>query len=432
MRRHLGLIGAVVAVVVGIVAYSQVARSDSTPAPVTARVTRGSIVDTVDATGTIQPVTTVQVGTQISGTIKSLAADFNTVVHRGQVIAVLEPSLFQTQVEQAKATVSKLQADAERAAVEVRDTQAKLKRARELSDKQLISASDLDTAVTAANQAEAQVKSAEAQIIQAKAQLRQADVNLGHTIITAPIDGIVVARSVDVGQTVAASMQAPTLFVIAGDLSRMQVLASVDESDIGRVRQGQPVSFTVDAYPGETFSGTVSQVRLQPTVEQNVVSYTTVIDVPNKDLKLKPGMTANVSVEIARADDVLRVPTAALRFRPKSDDASGGGRRQAQGQGQGQGQGAAQGQERGGPRNPNMHRVWVWAGGAMQPHRIETGVSNGTMTAVTGGDLTEGTEVVTSTADPTQRASSAPTTSPLLPARRGGGGFRQGGGGGGR
>lgn len=432
MRRHLGLIGAVVAVVVGIVAYSQVARSDSTPAPVTARVTRGSIVDTVDATGTIQPVTTVQVGTQVSGTIKSLAADFNTVVHRGQVIAVLEPSLFQTQVEQAKATVSKLQADAERAAVEVRDTQAKLKRARELSEKQLISASDLDTAVTAANQAEAQVKSAEAQIIQAKAQLRQADVNLGHTIITAPIDGIVVARSVDVGQTVAASMQAPTLFVIAGDLSRMQVLASVDESDIGRVRQGQPVSFTVDAYPGETFSGTVSQVRLQPTVEQNVVSYTTVIDVPNKDLKLKPGMTANVSVEIARADDVLRVPTAALRFRPKSDDASGGGRRQAQGQGQGQGQGAAQGQERGGPRNPNMHRVWVWAGGAMQPHRIETGVSNGTMTAVTGGDLTEGTEVVTSTADPTQRASSAPTTSPLLPARRGGGGFRQGGGGGGR
>ena len=426
MRRHLGLIGVAVAVVVGIVAYTQIARSDSTAAPVTARVTRGSIVDSVDATGTIQPVTTVQVGTQVSGTIKSLTADFNTTVHRGQVIAVLEPSLFQSQVEQARATVSKLQADAERAAVEVRDTQAKLRRARELSEKKLISASDLDTAATAANQAEAQVKSAEAQIVQAKAQLQQANVNLGHTIITAPIDGIVVARSVDVGQTVAASMQAPTLFVIAGDMSRMQVLARVDESDIGRVQQGQPVSFTVDAYPGETFSGTVSQVRLQPTVEQNVVSYTTVIDVPNRDLKLKPGMTANVSVEIARADDVLRVPAAALRFRPKTDDASGGGRPQAQGQGQG----PAQGQGRGGPRNPNMHRVWVWAGGVMEPHRIETGVSNGTMTAVTGGDLIEGAEVVTSTSDATQRAAGSPTTSPLLPARRGGG-FRQGGGGGG-
>jgi len=169
----------------------------------------------------------VQVGTQVSGTIKSLAADFNATARRGQAIAVLEPSLFQSQVEQARASVSKLQADAERAAVDVRDAQAKLKRARELSAQQLISASDLDTAVTAASQAEAQVKSAEAQIIQAKAQLEQAQVNLGHTIITAPIDGIVVTRSGDAGQTVAASMQAPTLYVIAGDLTR----------------------FTVDAYP---------------------------------------------------------------------------------------------------------------------------------------------------------------------------------------
>jgi HlyD family secretion protein len=427
MRRHFGLIGVALALAVAIVAYTQVARTDSTPQPITARVTRGSIVDAVDATGTIQPVTTVQVGTQVSGTIKSLAADFNTIVHRGQVIATLEPSLFQTQVAQAKATVTKLQADAERAAVDVRDTQAKLKRARELSDKQLISASDLDTAATAASQAEAQVKSAEAQIIQGKAQLEQAQVNLGHTIITAPIDGIVVARSVDVGQTVAASMQAPTLYVIAGDLTRMQVLASVDESDIGRVKQGQMVSFSVDAYPGDTFSGTVSQVRLQPTVEQNVVSYTTVIDVPNRDLKLKPGMTANVSIEIARADDVLRVPSAALRFRPKTDRAAAGTNGNTNGGTARQGRGGA-------PRDPNVHRVWVWSDGAMQAHRIETGLSNGTMTAVTSGDLTEGAEVVTSTADATQRASASPTTSPLIPfsGRRGAGGSRQGGGGGGR
>jgi len=418
MKKHLGLAGATVVLAAGVAAYTQVARSDSTPAPMTARVTRGSVVDTVDATGTIQPVTTVQVGTQVSGTIKSLAADFNTTVRRGQVIAVLEPSLFQTQVEQAKATVAKLQADAERAAVDVRDTQAKLRRARELSERQLISASDLDTAVTAANQAEAQVKSAEAQIVQARAQLEQEQVNLGHTVISAPIDGIVVARSVDVGQTVAASMQAPTLFVIAGDLSHMQVLASVDESDIGRVQQGQPVSFTVDAYPGDTFTGTVSQVRLQPTVDQNVVSYTTVIDVPNRSQKLKPGMTASVSIEIARADDVLRVPAAALRFRPPSDPSGDGGTRAARG-----------------TRNGTSRRVWVWTGGAMQPSRVELGLSNGTMTAITGGELTEGAEVVTGTADATQRAAATPATSPLLPfnGRRGGaGGSRAGAAGGGR
>jgi HlyD family secretion protein len=402
MKRHLGLAGATVAIVAGVVAYAQMARSDSTPAPITAPVTRGSIVETVEATGTIQPVTTVQVGTQVSGTIKSLAADFNTTVTRGQVIAVLEPSLFQTQVEQAKATVARLQADAERAAVEVSDTQAKLRRAQELSAQQLISRSDLETAVAAANQAQAQVKSAQAQIVQARAQLEQAQVNLGHTVITAPIDGVVVARSVDVGQTVAASMQAPTLFVIAGDLSQMQVLASVDESDIGRVRQGQPVSFTVDAYPGETFTGTVSQVRLQPTVDQNVVSYTTVIDVPNRSQKLKPGMTASVSIEIARADDVLRVPASALRFRASQERA----------------------------QDP-APRVWVWENGAMQPRRVEVGLSNGATTAITGGDLREGADVVTGTADAGQRASSPSTTSPLLPFgnRRGAGGGRPGSGG---
>jgi HlyD family secretion protein len=428
MKRHLGLIGVTVAVIAGVVAYTQVARSDSAPEPVTARVTRGSIVDTVDATGTIQPVTTVQVGTQVSGTIKSLAADFNTTVRRGQVIAVLDPSLFQTQVDQATATVAKLEADAERATVDVRDTQAKLKRARELSERQLISASDLDTAITAANQSEAQVKSARAQIVQARAQLEQAQVNLGHTVITAPIDGIVVARSVDVGQTVAASMQAPTLFVIAGDLSHMQVLASVDESDIGRVQQRQPVSFTVDAYPGETFSGTVSQVRLQPTVDQNVVSYTTVIDVPNKSLQLKPGMTASVSIEIARADDVLRVPAAALRFRPASEAARSDATRAADGATR---PGGAPHEARP-PRNGNTRRVFVYADGAIQPHRVEIGLSNGTMTAITGGDLTEGAEVVTSAGDTKQSVSAAPTTSPLLPfgGRRSGGGGRPGAGGG--
>ena len=271
----------------------------------------------------------------------------------------------------------------------------------------------------------------QAQIAQARASLEQAQVNLGHTVITAPIDGIVVARSVDVGQTVAASMQAPTLYVIAGDLSHMQVLASVDESDIGRVQQGQAVSFTVDAYPGETFSGTVSQVRLQPTVDQNVVSYTTVIDVPNKSLQLKPGMTASVSIEIARADDVLRVPAAALRFRPASDGARSNAGSEANGARGTSGTGGAPREARA-PRNGNIRRVFVYADGAIQPHRVETGLSNGTMTAITGGDLAEGADVVTSAGDTKQNASAAPATSPLLPfgGRRSGGGGRRGAGGG--
>ena len=439
MKRHLGLIAVTLTAVTGAAAYTQAGRSDAQSTPITAPVTRGSIVDKVDATGTIQPVTTVQVGTQVSGTIKSLAADFNTRVHRGQVIAVLEPSLFQTQVDQAQATVAKLQADAERAAVDVTDSQAKLRRARELSAQQLIPASDLDTADATARQAEAQVKSAQAQIVQARASLEQAQVNLGHTVITAPIDGIVVARSVDVGQTVAASMEAPTLFVIAQDLAHMQVLASVDESDIGRVQPNQAVSFTVDAYPGETFEGTVAQVRLQPTVDQNVVSYTTVIDVPNRSLKLKPGMTASVSIEIARADNVLRVPNSALRFRPvpasPHNTGADTGTRTATARAAAAGSATA-GTATAGTvtreRSEHQRRVWIWKDGAIQAQRVETGLSDSTMTAILDGGLTEGSEVVTGTAGATQQAAAA-TTSPLLPARRGGpGGARAGTAGGGR
>ncbi|MGE0394236.1 MAG: efflux RND transporter periplasmic adaptor subunit, partial [Vicinamibacterales bacterium] len=283
---------------------------------ITAPVTRGSVVEAVQATGALEAVTTVQVGTQVSGIIKSLHADFNSQVREGQVVAELEESAFRAQVEQASATLTRLQAERDRAMVQVEDTQIKLKRARELSARQLLPASDLDTAESNARQAEAALKSAEAQIVQARASLNQSQVNLGYTIIKAPIDGVVVSRNVDVGQTVAASMQAPTLFVIAKDLAQMQVSAAIDESDIGRIRAGQPVTFKVDAYPDDTFTGTVKQVRLQPVVTQNVVSYTTIISVPNPTLKLKPGMTATVTVEIARADDVLRLPGAAVRFRP--------------------------------------------------------------------------------------------------------------------
>src|SRR5213593_688171 len=320
MKKRVALVLVGLAVVtVTVAAYYRANHASGGPQLVTAAVSRGTVVETVEATGTLEAVTTVQVGTQVSGTIKELRDDFNSRVKKGQVIAELDPSLFQTQVDQARATLVRLQAEVEHARVQVEDTRVKLNRARELSARQLIPATDLETAEANANAATAALKAAEAQVTQARASLNQTDVNLEHTIIKAPIDGIVISSNVDVGQTVAASMQAPTLFIIANDLTEMRVNAKVDESDIGRIRPGQPVTFRVDAYPNETFTGTVSQVRLQPVVEQNVVSYVTVIDVPNRDLKLKPGMTATVTVEIARADNVLRVPAAATRFRPTAD-----------------------------------------------------------------------------------------------------------------
>jgi len=289
------------------------------PTVLTSPVTRGDIADTVGATGTLQAVTTVQVGTQVSGTIQTLYADFNSLVRRGQVLARLDPSLFQTQIEQARANLIRAEADLERLRVTLDDARTKLKRAQELAERQLIPRSELETAEVSVRSAEAQIRSSEAQVTQAQASLNQNEVNLQHTVITAPIDGLVISRNVDAGQTVAASMNAPVLFILAADLAQMQVLANLDESDVGRIRPGQRVTFQVDAYPAEDFTGTVSQVRLQPQVLQNVVSYSTVISVPNPDLKLKPGMTANVNVEIARKSDVLRVSNAALRFRPTNE-----------------------------------------------------------------------------------------------------------------
>jgi HlyD family secretion protein len=296
-------------------------------------ITRGDIVDTVGASGTLQAVTTVQVGSQVSGNISYLGADFNSIVKKGQIIAKLDPSLFDAQLQQARANLSqaranlaKSQSDLERAKVQLIDAQQKYTRSKELAAKQLLPQSDLDAAKIAVDTAEASLASQQATVAQTQAAINQSQatvnqnqVNLDHTIIEAPIDGIIIQRSVDVGQTVAASMQAPTLFIIAADLTKMQVNANIDEADVGRIRPGQHVTFKVDAYPTDTFEGTVSQIRLQPVVVQNVTTYGTVIDVPNAQLKLKPGMTANVKVEIAKKTDVLRVPNAAMRFRPSTD-----------------------------------------------------------------------------------------------------------------
>jgi HlyD family secretion protein len=299
----------------------------------TSPITRGDIVDAVSTTGTLQPVTTVQIGSQVSGNISYLGADFNSIVKQGQIIAKLDPSLLQAQLEQSRANVLRSQADVAqseanlaRARVALLDAQQKYARAKQLDAKGLAPQADMDAAKIAVDSAQSSLQSAEAQLSSAKASVNQsqanfnqAQVNLDHTIITSPVDGIVTQRSVDVGQTVAASMQAPTLFIIAVDLTKLQVSANIDEADIGRIRPGQRATFRVDAYPTDTFEGTVAQVRLQPVVVQNVTTYATIINAPNADLKLRPGMTATLRVEVSQKRDVLRVPSAALRFRPTAD-----------------------------------------------------------------------------------------------------------------
>ena len=423
-KRSTWILVAVVAVTASLLAYYRANADDDRPQYTTAVVTREDLVDTVEATGTLGAVTTVQVGSQVSGTIASLHADFNSEVKKGDVIARLDPSLMQAQVDQAAATIVRLEADVDRAQAALQDAQQKLDRGRELLKQGLVPRADVDTAESTARQAEASLQAAKAQVTQARASLNQNRVNLDHTIITAPVDGIVISRNVDVGQTVAASMSAPTLFVIAKDLTHMQVEASVDEADIGRIRQGEPVTFVVDAYPRDVFKGTVSQIRLQPVVVQNVVSYVTVIDVPNPEKKLKPGMTATVTIEIARADGVLTVPNSALRFRPP--DAA----RQPE---TGARPVSTSGNARGGAEGGSVERsrrVFALRDGQLQPVRVQTGISNGTETAVSGDELREGMTVVTGVV--ASNADAAPsTTSPLMPQRRGGGN-RQGGSGAGR
>jgi HlyD family secretion protein len=294
-------------------------KSTKEPEVRTAQITRGDVVDAVQATGTLEAVTTVQVGTQVGGIVQELYADFNDIVKKGKVIARLDPTILDTQIEQQRANVTRSEADLERLKVTLADAKQKFERAKALSEKNLLPRTELETAEVNVKSAEAQIRSSEAGLVQAKSQLHTAEVNREHTVITAPIDGIVIQRSVEPGQTVNAGMSAPTLFILAADLTKMQVNANIDEADVGRMRPGQSVTFRVDAFPTDQFVGTVQQVRLQPTTVQNVVTYQTVINVPNQQLKLKPGMTANVVIEISRKTNVLRIPSAATRFRPTTE-----------------------------------------------------------------------------------------------------------------
>jgi HlyD family secretion protein len=344
------------------------------PVITAAEVTRGSVVTTVAATGTLEAVKTVQVGSQVSGTVEALYADFNSIVKKGQVLARLDGSLYSSAIEQARANLVKAEADYERLRLGVTDAATKLARAKELSERQLIPATELDAAEVTHSSAVAQLKSSGASVAQARASLEQAQVNLAKTVISSPIDGIVISRSVDVGQTVAASLSAPTLYLIAADLSQMQLNASIDESDLGEIKEGQPVRFTVDAYPTQAFEGVVSQVRLNPVVTSNVVTYAAIITAPNPELKLKPGMTANVTVEVARRDDVLRVPAAAMRFKPTTAMLEALGATAPA---------------------PKGSTVWQENGETITAVPIKAGVSDGTWTELIEGSLTEGSKVVT-------------------------------------
>jgi HlyD family secretion protein len=408
--RRRGLVLAIVAAVaasVGVGSYYGT-RGPALPLVTTAAVSRGSVTRTVASTGTVQPVTSVSVGSQVSGTVSWLGADFNTVVKKGQIVARLDPSLFNAQVAQARGGVAKANADLDRSRVTLADAQMKHGRAKTLSERQLLAQSDLDAAAMAVDSAAASLKGTEAQVAQAQASLNQAQVDLDHTVIVAPISGTVTQRSVDVGQTVAASMSSPTIFVIAGDLTRMQVNASVDESDVGQIQPGQAVTFTVDAYPDTVFAGTVLQLRLQPTIASNVTTYPAIIDVPNPDSKLRPGMTATVKVVVASRPDVLRVPNAALRVRPTAAVLAAFGKPAQGASGAGKAHSSAEGE------------LWTFAGGTLSPVRVHLGIMDGAVTELLPPGLAAGTQVVTMiTVARPAAAGKAATSNPLTGAGQG-------------
>lgn len=358
----------------------------------TATVERGSVVSLVTATGTINPVVAVQVGTQVSGMIKSLHADFNSVVKAGDIVAVIDPEPFSARREQAASNLEMSKANVARAKTDLAQRKRELDRVKSLVAQQYVSQNDVDVALTNYQSAEGQVKVAEAQVKQADAALNSAELELKYTVIRSPVNGIVVARNVEVGQTIAASFATPNLFLIALDLTKMQVDTNVSESDIGGITEGKEATFTVDAYPGYQFAGTIRQVRLAPINVQNVVTYNVVVAVDNQDLRLKPGMTANVSIVVAQRDAVLKVPNAALRFTPPTAgqaDRSIHGGKPTKVKGTEPAGGAGRG------TMPPTRTIWKQEpAGELEPIIVQTGISDGVTTEIVSEALAEGTLVV--------------------------------------
>ena len=526
-RKKVAIVGVAAVALVAVAAFYFLAGSSSTPQYMTAKVERGNLRNTVTATGTLQAVTTVQVGSQASGTISALYADFNSVVKKGQVIAQLDPAVAKAQVDQSRANLQQARASLQQAMASVAnsragvsDAQAKalaarstvqnnqagvtgaeanvavlkaqqddalsyLRQQESLAQSGVIAQRDLDVAKTSyktaearydqavaqlnqaklsqqssvssglaqsqaqvqqsqaqVQQSQAQVQQAQAQVQQAEAALQLAEVNLSHTTIASPIDGVVVSRDVSVGQTVAASLSAPTLFTIANDLTQMQIIANIDQADIGLVEQAKSVKFSVDAFPGKDFDGKIQQLRLNPQNVQNVVTYNVVIDVNNPDQKLKPGMTANLIITIDERNNVLKVPNSSLRFTPQD-----AGVRRGQGQGQGSGNGGGQrrrqqsdnaannggnqqgsGESRFAPASAPVlegqtRLVWVLGqDGKPQARRIKVGLTDGTATEVIDGNLQEGETVITGqTISGSSAQGSQTTTAPGFGGPRGGG-----------
>jgi HlyD family secretion protein len=387
------------------VLYRCTAGGDNAPEYQTAVVERGNVVSRVSTSGTLQAVVTVDVGSQVSGRILDLYADFNSQVKKGERIAKIDPDLFQAAVVSAQANVQASKANVTRLNVTADDAERQARRAEEVYAQRLISETERDNAVATARSARAAVEQATGQLAQARASLSQAQTNLRYTDILSPTDGVVISRAVNKGQTVAASLQAPVIFTIAQDLRAMEVHTNVAESDIGRLKKDMRVSFTVDAYPGEPFRGSIRDIRNAPQIVQNVVTYDAVIDVANPDLKLKPGMTATVSVVTDRRPDVLSVPNAALRFRPDGVPAGGAAAAGAQGQraaGGGEGrrsrEGRGAGGEDGGPPPVVKRTVYVLVDGEPVAREVTTGITDGRVTEITSGDLKEGENVITGVA----------------------------------
>ncbi|MGZ3449186.1 MAG: efflux RND transporter periplasmic adaptor subunit [Polyangiales bacterium] len=401
----------------------------------TSKVVKGTVAAKVTATGTLSARITVQVGTQVSGRLMEIFVDFNSPVKKGQVIAKIDPRLFEADVKRARASYMQAQAAVNKAKANSLLAVKSFDRAKALKEQGLMGMADYETAETAVTSAKADIDVANANLEQAAAALSTAQVNLGFTTITAPIDGTVLSRAVDVGQTVAASLQAPVLFTIAQDLRKIQVDTFVAEADVGKLKTGMDATFTVDAFPNKKFKGVVRDVRNAAQTVQNVVTYDAVLDVDNDALELKPGMTANATFVWAEKDEVLTVPNSALRFQPPpevvasasaSASPSGSGSaprphkwdpdRKKEGGGKGSGENTRK-------------TVWVLRDGMAHPVRVTVGVTDGTTTEVVSGDLHEGDEVIIEYIAPADGSSTGTTKSPLQPGGGAGGGGAGGRGG---
>jgi HlyD family secretion protein len=393
-RRWPLLVGAIIVVAaVGVWRYE--ATRPPPPAQFkTADVVRRTIVGKVTASGTLSALVTVQVGTQVSGRIQKLFVDFNSQVKKGQPVAKIDPQLFQAAAAQAEANSLAAQAAVAKADSDAHIADLQLARARALHDQNLASQSDLDNAAAVAQSTHAAVDGAKASLAQALAQRSQAQINLSYTSIVSPIDGVVISRNVDVGQTVAASLSAPTLFTIAQDLTKMQVDTNVAEADVGRLQVGMATYFTVDAFPGQRFKGTIREIRNAAIMLQNVVTYDAVIDVDNSDLRLRPGMTANVTVTFAERRDAIAVPNAALRFHPTMP--LGGAAAPSASHGQPR--------RRAGSDSSDASTLWVMRAGVPQPVSVHVGLTDGNATEVTDGDVREGEQVALEQTDTAGKA----------------------------